>query len=991
MEVNGIMKKMMKRWMAALLSLTLILGGAGYFADEKIDTVKAGETEEKKEEIVEYGTYVWETLSYSDSATAPICKTEGYFFAGYYEEDKTTPVAEPVAGTIYQAKFVPTDVLTVKAQITKDVDTSGNTPASVRLITTVDSLNYKEVGFRLKTDRKDQPFGMTGVLRKITADNGAGAYNYSANIFDLASKYYATATFTNIKDHDTEFFVEPYWVTLDGTKVTGISRYMRISDSYSSNPDGGPKGYVNIPVYLNDTTQIGAGATITIDRKAYVGTNSVANSNSQYYYRDFEAGELFDASQIEVEEDGTKIIVKIKDGVTEKQAKGLLVNLRLQAKYKLSESQSRHLLSMTGTYNGNSIKVSDILHRNLEATSKDATLFCGGSPSTVVITNLAEFLGFVEWLSQSKMEGKTTLLATDLDFNPDWTASSTAPTVVYAPGYFSFAGTFDGQGHSIRGMYVKDGQYGNGLFAGIQATGTLKNLVMDNCYVGSTSKNAGVIAPTISGTVQNVEVKNSIVDVSAGTIGAFAGDFHGTAKEISATNCDIKSTSMSYVGGICGNLGGALENVSIQSCEISSKYFAGGINSYSNKATASIKNAVARECTISGPYGAGGITTDAPFPIDNVQVVGTNITGGNNYIGGIAGKSSNTIQKATVQGGTITGKTLAGGIAGKTTGNIIDSEVNGCTITATSTTAGVVPDASSLISNVKVVNTTLVGGTGQVGGIATSLTSTIRDVKVQGGTFESSGVVGGIVSTLNEGGNIEAAYCDAEVKNTGTTNPTGGIVGKVAPSTADGSVSIDDCWFAGQLNANLNIGGIVGMLDDQDTTISHCHNTGNIVTSTKTYIGGIVGYIVCEDSTVHTITIEDSFNFSKLTSSSTSGYRPDEGGIVGTFICFGATHQMNVNKTYSISDFFGATYSDRYASGWVRAFNSNKPYYVDGVEKSGQQAINRAHEWQIDTGEVTLPMTIDLTQGAADENCWWIVKDGEIRLKTFSDMEFKRY
>lgn len=931
MEVNAIMKKAMKRWVATMLSFALILGGVPFFANEKVDTVEAAETEET---IVDYGTYVWETLTYSGVQKAPVCATEGYFFAGYYQADKTTPVIELVKGTSYQAKFVPASVLSVKCQVEKTVDKTGQTPADVRLITTVDSLNYATVGFRLKTETKDAEFPLTGVLRKITADNGAGSFGYSPTIFDVAAKYYATATFTGIKDHDKAFFVEPYWITLDGTKVTGISRYMRISDSYAPNVlssagNGPDVGYVNIPVYLNndDTVKIGAGTTITIDKKkhsVYTG-NEETDGLNQFLYGGFDAGTIYAKEDITVTQNGSQITVTINPGVEEKTAQGLLVNLRLQGRFSYTNSsiQSRYLFRMSAS--NSDIKVCDILHRNLAACgTADKSSYM--KDSLVVIATLAEFNGMRAYLSEnSTLSGKTILLATDFEFNSNWTASSGTATTTYAPPeHFGLAATFDGQGHTIRGLCItSDGAHG-GFLKEVQAAGTVKNLILDNCrVVRASGKKAGVLAGVVYGTVENVEIKNSVISNPGGaTVGALCSDLQGLAKDVTVTNCNVTGVG-GYTGGITGAIDnqGKIQDVLIQGSTVTDNTgYASGITPYTNHTTPSINGAVVKNCTISGNW-AAGVMCDPKFSITNVQVI---------------------------DGTTITGKS------------------------------------------------------GGAGGVVRSTSYGVQNAKVQDVTITSSGRAGGIVALISEGASISKAYCDATITSTGSE--IGGIVGRVAKSTKADSVTISDSWYAGVITGSKDVGGIVGSLKDLSATISHCHNTGKVVstaTSGDPNMGGIVGFIDSETSSTHTgtVTIEDSLNFSKFENKGGASQN-NTAGIVGQLYSTSSTYVVNVNKTYSINQ-FGASYSERVSSGWPRTVRATPKLTLDGtVEISGQHYYNIEDEWTMALGATTnncptsngkLLLTIDTSFGTKNENCWWILKDGVARLKTFKDMEFKRY
>ena len=143
-------------------------------------------------------------------------------------------------GTAF-AKFVPAEVLSVKCQTSADV-TSMDDTAKIRVISTVDSLKYSQVGFDLTFKGRNLSYKTSTVLSGIQAATDGVAYGFSPNIFDLQSKYFITATIVNIpnSDFDEGLLVKPYWVTKDGTTVHGVERYARVEDSYNH--------IVNVPV-----------------------------------------------------------------------------------------------------------------------------------------------------------------------------------------------------------------------------------------------------------------------------------------------------------------------------------------------------------------------------------------------------------------------------------------------------------------------------------------------------------------------------------------------------------------------------------------------------------------------------------------------------------------------------------------------------------------------------------------------------------------------
>ena len=154
---------------------------------------------------------------------------DGYVFAGWYEDVacKTALKADTVEGTAY-AKFVNADVLTAKAQVTANIDDQTE-KADIRFVTTVDSLNYKEVGFYITIGDADQgkkaPKKVYSTLYIVGKDSTEVDTEITPDEFCKTSEYFATFSYWNVGKayFGTDFTVTPYWVTLDGTTVEGTA------------------------------------------------------------------------------------------------------------------------------------------------------------------------------------------------------------------------------------------------------------------------------------------------------------------------------------------------------------------------------------------------------------------------------------------------------------------------------------------------------------------------------------------------------------------------------------------------------------------------------------------------------------------------------------------------------------------------------------------------------------------------------------------------
>ncbi len=145
---------------------------------------------------------------------------DGYVFAGWFtDEDCTVPLTG--TGAAY-AKYVDKNVLTVKAQVNQ------NTNNAIRFVTTVDSLDYKLVGFEIEFGGKmadREKTKTTTVYQSLNQFVDGNNTPVSPTVFSPASNFFAAFTVRNVPSDKTseKFTVRAYWITLDGTAVYGES------------------------------------------------------------------------------------------------------------------------------------------------------------------------------------------------------------------------------------------------------------------------------------------------------------------------------------------------------------------------------------------------------------------------------------------------------------------------------------------------------------------------------------------------------------------------------------------------------------------------------------------------------------------------------------------------------------------------------------------------------------------------------------------------
>ena len=144
--------------------------------------------------------------------------------------------------------------------------------------------------------------------------------------------------------------------------------------------------------------------------------------------------------------------------------------------------------------------------------------------------------------------GKTDINIT-LDKDIDLTGKEWTPI---GTGYSNkYTGTFDGGGHTIKGLTVTTNDQFVGLFGYLNRAGTVKNVVMEGVQITSNQIYGGSIGGVVGyswGTIENCSVSGSV----SGTV--YVGGVVGVQIGGSITGCSSSATvkGMVDVGGVAG-------------------------------------------------------------------------------------------------------------------------------------------------------------------------------------------------------------------------------------------------------------------------------------------------------------------------------------------------------------------------------------------------------------------------------------------------------
>jgi hypothetical protein len=161
---------------------------------------------------------------------------DGYLFAGYYAEgsNKAMTEAEFKNADSVIAKFIPKAVLGVAWQISKG---EAEDTLNLRLISSVDSLEYSEVRFTLVCGEKTINMRSTTVYTSINGFVDGEKLEYDPTIFSSASEYFMTHIVSGIPEdvHDDVMKVTATLVTKDGTVIDGETQEIVIKNATDYN------------------------------------------------------------------------------------------------------------------------------------------------------------------------------------------------------------------------------------------------------------------------------------------------------------------------------------------------------------------------------------------------------------------------------------------------------------------------------------------------------------------------------------------------------------------------------------------------------------------------------------------------------------------------------------------------------------------------------------------------------------------------------------
>ena len=254
------------------------------------------------------------------------------------------------------------------------------------------------------------------------------------------------------------------------------------------------------------------------------------------------------------------------------------------------------------------------------STSASSPVSAASDTSSSEIVLIRSEQEFIDKIAQdgTGTEGKTYILDADINLSS-------------LSGYVArenFAGTLDGNGH------------------------TIKNLTSDQGLFESTTETASI---------RDLTLENFTITASGSRTGALVGDNNGDIDDVHIINSTIDGGSYQYIGGLAGYSYNAAISNSSSSATVSGGNHVGGLVG-SNYAT--ITNSYSTG-DVTGTEDVGGLAGSTSGDISNSYATGN--VSGTDKVGGLAGNHStgSTISNSYATGD-VTGTSSVGGLTGVT-------------------------------------------------------------------------------------------------------------------------------------------------------------------------------------------------------------------------------------------------------------------------------------------------------------------------------------
>lgn len=328
------------------------------------------------------------------------------------------------------------------------------------------------------------------------------------------------------------------------------------------------------------------------------------------------------------------------------------------------------------------------------------------SPYIILTAEQLAKLAFIVGANETEYEGKYYKLAADIKLNDGKVIDDKGALVAdssklhkWTPignSSVAFTGNFDGNGHTVSGMFINTTSSHNGLFG--NSSGTVQNVTVADSWVTGGKQTGGVVG-NISGTANIVGALNQATIVGLGDgVGGVIGNYTfvccnktGTVKKVK--NYGIVS-AIKYVGGVIGSARDIEISEAENYTDVSGTHRIGGIagNLEHNSKLSDSKNYgnISGNELVGGIIGYYGYCCSKGAAGDIANIKNTGRVEGKEYVGGVIGKNENSSNKNIANSGVVNGRNYVGGLIGYINNSSTINVYNTADVSGTISVGGVI-------------------------------------------------------------------------------------------------------------------------------------------------------------------------------------------------------------------------------------------------------------------------------------------------------------
>jgi len=234
-----------------------------------------------------------------------------------------------------------------------------------------------------------------------------------------------------------------------------------------------------------------------------------------------------------------------------------------------------------------------------------------------------------------------------------------------------FTGTFDGQNHTITGLFINRGNNSVGLFGYITASASISNVGLEDVNIIGHRDVGGLVGFNQEGTITNSYATGSVSGREI--VGGLVGQNWGTIINSYANGSSFSSTMT--IGGLVGDNSGFIDNSYSTGIVFGGGGFIGTMGGLVGDNSGFIDNSYSTGSVFGREVTGGLVGATSGGTITNSYSTG--IVSGGGFVGGLVGATSGGTITNSYSTGSVSGSDSVGGLVGYNNGTITNSYSNG--------------------------------------------------------------------------------------------------------------------------------------------------------------------------------------------------------------------------------------------------------------------------------------------------------------------------